>query len=141
MASAHFRILGRPATQGSKDQFGRESCTRLALWRADARLTATRNTPEGWQKNVPVQVSASFVFARPKSHYGRRKGVPYLKDSAPRYCTIRADVDKMARALCDAITGPLLVDDSQVVILAVRKDWSDDGFEWAAVTVTMLSLT
>ena len=52
---------------------------------------------------------------------------------------VRLDVDKMARALLDAITGPLLLDDSQVVILVADKVWSPDGIEATTVTVTALN--
>lgn len=133
-----FTVLGKPATQGSKDQFGRESCKRLALWRADARLAASRTVPDGWNLAAPVQVHAVFSFARPKAHYGSRKGQPYLKPTAPEHCAVRADVDKLSRALLDAITGPVVLDDSQVVILIAQKRWSLDGQESTSVTVAIL---
>ena len=142
MPEVRFTVTGRPAPQGSKRHLGGgvmvESCKRLALWRADCRLAATRAMPAGWQLAAPVQVNATFAFARPKAHYGRRRGQPYLKDTAPEHCAVRADVDKLCRALLDAITGPLLLDDSQVVILVADKIWSLDGVESTSATITML---
>ena len=142
MPEVRFTVTGKPATQGSKRHLGGgvmvESCKRLALWRADCRLAATRAMPAGWDRAAPVQVNATFAFARPKAHYGRRRGQPYLKDTAPEHCAVRADVDKLCRALLDAITGPLLLDDSQVVILVADKIWSLDGVESTSATITML---
>ena len=129
-----FTVPGKPATQGSKDQFGRESCKRLALWRADARLLAERARPAGWDPAAPVQVNATFTFARPKSHYRTGKHADQLKPQAPVRCTNRVDVDKLARALLDAITGPVVLDDSQVVILTAAKHWSADGTESTSAT-------
>ena len=142
MPEVRFTVTGKPATQGSKRHLGGgvmvESCKRLALWRADCSLAATRAVPDEWDRAAPVHVNATFAFARPKAHYGRRRGQPYLKDTAPEHCAVRADVDKLCRALLDAITGPLLLDDSQVVILVADKIWSLDGVESTSATITML---
>jgi Holliday junction resolvase RusA-like endonuclease len=137
-----FVVLGKPATQGSKTYLGGgrmvESSKRLALWRADARLAAARAVPDGWNLAAPVQVNAVFSFARPKAHYGSRRGQPYLKPAAPAHCAVRADVDKLCRALLDAITGPVVLDDSQVTVLIAQKRWSCDGTESTSATVTAL---
>lgn len=133
-----FTVPGKPATQGSKDQFGRESCKRLALWRADARLAAAAAIPAGWQLDAPLQVIATFSFARPKAHYRTGKHSALLKEIAPVQCAVRADVDKLSRALLDAITGPVCLDDAQVAVLIAQKRWALDGIESTSATITML---
>jgi crossover junction endodeoxyribonuclease RusA len=133
-----FDVIAKPATQGSKNQFGAESCARLALWRADVREAATRALPSGWSIDQPVTVICVFRFARPRSHFGTRKGVPYLKPSAPEHCTANFDVDKLERAILDAITGPVLVNDNRVVNLHGHKVWAEDGVEGATIRVSSL---
>ena len=94
--------------------------------------------PAGWDPAAPVQVNATFAFARPKSHYRTGKHADQLKPNAPARCTNRVDVDKLCRALLDAITGPAILDDSQVVILTAAKHWSADGTESTSATIAAL---
>lgn len=52
---------------------------------------------------VPIRVSITFVFKKPKSAAARR------------YHTVKPDLDKLARACNDAMTGVLYADDAQIV--------------------------
>lgn len=72
-----------------------------------------------------VAVRATFYVARPAGHYGKNG----LRGSAPAYPIKRSagDVDKLARALLDALTGVVFADDSQVVDLDVSKRYADTG--------------
>jgi Holliday junction resolvase RusA-like endonuclease len=137
-----FAVHGRPASQGSKRHVGNgvmvESCKRLAIWRQDVRLAAARAIPDGWNLAAPVQVNATFSFVRPKAHYRTGKNAALLKETAPQHCLVRLDVDKMARALNDALSGPVLLDDSQIVVLIAQKRWALDGTESTSATITML---
>lgn len=75
----------------------------------------------------PVSIGLLFQFVRPKSHY-TAKGV--LKQTAPRnvYPARRGDIDKLCRSTLDALTGPLIKDDAQVINLMAAVVWSDiDG--------------
>jgi len=58
-----------------------------------------------------------FQFVRPKSHY-TAKGA--LRDAAPRHVG-KPDIDKLCRAVLDALTGIAYADDSQVVALDASK--------------------
>lgn len=128
MAEVSFTVPGRPCTQGSKDQFGREANKRLPGWRSDARQAAAAAKPLTWDTGTPMAVTFDAFFPRPASHYGRRKGQPYLKPTAPAFPGRVADADKIARALCDALTAILWNDDDQVVILGPgRKLYADLG--------------
>lgn len=84
-----------------------------------------------------MRLKVSFLFARPQSHY-RANG--QLKPSAPRYCTTRiGDLDKLVRALCDALQGLCYLDDSQIIeINATRRYASIDERPSAIVTIESL---
>ena len=56
----------------------------------------------------PVCVDLEFYFRRPKNHFGTGKNAHTLKDSVPYHPCSRGDVDKLARAVLDALTGDVL---------------------------------
>jgi len=115
-----FEVLGNPVTQGSgkaiNDRSGHarfipDHRAPLAAWRTDIH-NAAEKAAEGRfaPKGTPVWVVASFRLQRPKS--------------APRRVirpTTKPDIDKLARASLDAMTGVVFADDSQVVSLALSK--------------------
>ncbi len=86
---------------------------------------------------MPMRIKVSFLFARPQSHY-RTNG--QLKPSAPQYCTARiGDLDKLVRALCDALQGLCYLDDAQIIeINANRRYASIDERPSAIVTIQSL---
>jgi len=83
----------------------------------------------------PVRVWARFRLQRPLSHWGRAGN---LLPSAPRVPDVTPDIDKLARALLDALTGVVFVDDRQVSTLVVHKRYAARE-EAAGVTVGVRS--
>lgn len=79
-----------------------------------------RRTPT----DQPVEIRLVFAFKRPKKHY---HATGLVKDNAPGYAypCKRGDVDKLARAVLDALTGVWIRDDAQVVELAATVRFSD----------------
>jgi len=118
-------IPGPPATQGSKRYVGNgrviESDKRLASWRAEARHIAAQNYVLDEPTKSAVSVAILWCIARPKSHYGTGANADVVKESAPRLPTTKPDVDKVARAVLDALTSVVYVDDAQVTTLIVAK--------------------
>ena len=111
-----FHVPGTPAPQGSKNAYVRggravlvESSKKVPAWRAAVAEAATQNCGE--LIDGPVDLTIEFVLPRPKSW---RKG----RDEP---MTARPDVDKLARAVLDALTGIAFKDDSQVVRLSATK--------------------
>ena len=106
-------------------------------------------TAEGWKGQIaiaarpfrpaapwegPVRVSIVFRFARPKSHYGRKKGEQHLKIDAPRYHTAKPDADNLAKAVLDALTTlGMWRDDAQVCQLDTLKVYADSSQDAGAV--------
>ncbi len=106
------------APQGSKRHVGGgrmiESCKRVKPFRQDVKSAALEAKPEGWKMDGPFFIRVHFLFKRPKSHY-TSKGA--LTKSAPLYPTGRniGDIEKLLRAVHDALSEALFTDDSQVV--------------------------
>jgi crossover junction endodeoxyribonuclease RusA len=137
-----FIIPGKPCTQGSKDQFGREANKRLPGWRSDARQAARDSIRGSWDLSLPYQVAFSAFYARPKNHTIGGRGL-ILKADAPDFPGRVGDIDKVARALLDAMTHVLWNDDDQVVDLHGRKRYAGLGMMpclcvtvWSALELT-----
>ncbi len=118
-----FVVAGIPAPQGSKRAFVRggrvslvESCARVKPYRALVSLAASQARTEA-PTQQPVGIAIAFVFVRPKSHY-TSKGE--LRAGAPTHPG-KPDIDKLCRAVLDALTGILYHDDAQVVSLNASK--------------------
>lgn len=74
----------------------------------------------------PCIVSLTFFFMRPASHYGTGKNWGVLKASAPKFHCVKPDVDKLERAVLDALTAAgVYEDDARVVRLVGEKRYGD----------------
>lgn len=135
-----FAVRGSPVAQGSVRAFvrgGRAVVVAkpgpLGDWR-HAIASEARQAMAGLPAfDGPVRVVAEFVMSRPPSHF-RRDGET-LASGAARYP--RLDVDKLARALLDGLTGVCFDDDSQVVSLWADKTWDDTVRGWQGVEITV----
>lgn len=74
-----------------------------------------------WDK-TPVEILATFVLSRPKSHFGRG-GV--VRESAPLSPVTTPDLDKLIRGVLDAMSGPVYKDDSCVVTVHAAKVYGE----------------
>lgn len=136
-----FTVNGKPATQGSKTYMrGRavEANRRLPGWRSDVANAVERAVPDGWDRAGAMEVEMWFRYARPQHHF-RANGE--LKEKAPVWHTVLSgDVDKLSRAVNDAITtGGGWVDDKQLCSLVVKRQWCEKG-ELPGVSVVVRKL-
>jgi crossover junction endodeoxyribonuclease RusA len=138
-----FIVPGTAAPQGSKRLLGKvmvESSRRVHPWRSDVRTTALQNKPHDWTMAGPVAVELVFWFPRPASHYGIKAGISYLKPTAPiePISSRVGDLDKLCRAILDALTGVAYLDDRQVVELDARKAYlmGRDAAPYTQITIT-----
>ena len=124
-------IPGTPQQQGSKRNVGKfsiEANRNLAPWRTDAIANLQQAmTEQGVEKFITaVFVEATFTYQRPASHYGSGKNASVLKATAPLYKASAPDLDKLQRALGDALTQAGVVrDDCLITSWAVEKIWGE----------------
>lgn len=99
----------------------------LKPWRAKV-AEAARNASDGQYAagKTCMSVTCTFRMRRPQSHY-RASGE--LKPTAPSQPSTRPDLDKLARAVLDGLTGVLFDDDSQVTTLRLIKTYADSRRE------------
>lgn len=126
-----FFAAGAPAPQGSKNHVGHgvmvESSKRVKPWRGTVRTAAIKALDGQQPRTGPLEVYLRFVMPRPKSHLrqGRAQTDGWrLLPSAPRKHTSKPDVDKLARAVLDALTGVCWCDDAQVVAVHAEKTYA-----------------
>lgn len=116
-----FTVPGKPVPQGGMTAFAKgnrafvthKKPKELGDYRARVALAATQAGAE--LTRAPVIVNASFLLPRPKGHYGTGRNASQLRASAPHWPMTKPDIDKLERALLDAITGVVIADDSQVI--------------------------
>lgn len=120
-----FIVYGIPASQGSKNPFGGESNPRTKPWRAVVYAEAVKRMNGRPLLNGPVAVSIRFGFPRPKSHYRTGRYAQLLREDAPEWKDTAPDLDKCQRAILDALTGTVVVDDRQVAKLDASKFFTD----------------
>lgn len=112
----HWFVDGVPVPQGSKTAMvvnGRavmfEANKKHKSWREHVK--ATLPTLEHPSTN-PVRVELQFWFEKPKT----------VKRT---HMSVKPDLDKLARNILDCLSGQIIKDDSQVIILNLRKEYGD----------------
>lgn len=133
-----FTVYGKPLTEGSVSNFPyKKKDGRMGVrtvHQKGSELYAWRNAiAEGFLLNggkmteQAVFVDVEFVFIRPKSVSERKR--PYM--------IVKPDVDKLIRAVLDALTGVAYKDDSQVIRVNAVKRYAteDECREMAKVVV------
>jgi len=126
MMTITFHVDGEPRPKGSTKAFAvktrngmravvTEDNKRTRPWAALVRDAAQQiiGSELAFVRGVPVRLSVVFTLPRPVS-------LP-KRVTAP---TKKPDLDKLARAVKDALTGVMWQDDSQVVELVVRKRYA-----------------
>ncbi|HEY2936934.1 MAG TPA: RusA family crossover junction endodeoxyribonuclease [Gaiellaceae bacterium] len=91
---------------------------RTAPWKGAVAAAVAAELGAEPASRLPIELDCFFFFVRPGGHF-KKDGT--LRASARRLPTVKPDADKLVRAVLDALTGVLYVDDAQVVWLTVRK--------------------
>jgi Holliday junction resolvase RusA-like endonuclease len=140
-APVGFEILGLPSPQGSKTRMpngamvegsSKTGRAKQKSWRASVVETA-RDIAEQDDVQAPLDgplvIHAEFRLPMPRS----RRKADRERGWAP--CTVKPDVDKLARGLLDGLKqGGLIRDDARVCTLHVCKI-EVDGWTGAAVHI------
>ena len=132
-----FFVPGVPAPGGSKRAFairkGGVLTGRVALvdagknnkeWRSLVAMAAKQAMREAPPTLESLLVGVAFYLPRPKSHYKTGKNAGILRGDAPPTHTKTPDALKLARAVEDAMTGIVYMDDAQIVQEHISKEYS-----------------
>lgn len=141
MTSIKFFVPGVPAPQGSVKSFTHPATGKIVSqpdnprtkpWRGIVGMTALAALNDWSLSREPFVVVLRFVFPRPKSHFGSGRNAETLKASAPAQPCGRGvpDIDKLIRAVLDALTGVIWFDDSQVAYVEAMKRYGDSPGVW-----------
>lgn len=120
-----FFVPGVPQPKGSLTPMANRHTGRIAM--IEGRRPKARKAFAGWMKMVklsalaagvkpiagPVSIDVTFIFPRPKS--AKKRAYPCVKP----------DIDKLLRAVLDALTGVAYRDDGQVTHIGSRKLYDD----------------
>lgn len=125
---ATFEVVGTPIPQGSMQAFNRRGGGRPIVtsdnkrtrpWKDAVTWAASEARSTFWGEYAgAVGVEMVFRIVRPKGHTGKRGLLP----SAPAEHAVKPDIDKLVRAVLDAIVdAAVIVDDALVAELRVTK--------------------
>jgi len=119
-----FRAVAVPVTKGSVRAFTpagwsrpvlTSTSTGLKAWEAVVRHAATEALRETWPRGVGVRVDLAFILPRPQAH-PKRRAIAHTK---------KPDLDKLTRAVLDALTGVAYADDAQVCRMTLDKRYAE----------------
>ena len=119
-----FFVPGKPATAGSKRAFLSKTTNKMVVkhdnprhaeWRRMVRSEAREKMSGEPLIDGPVRMHVIFWMKRP--------GSPSIKKRP--YPIVTPDLDKMVRAINDALTGVVFKDDSQVVVQRAEKFYGE----------------
>lgn len=108
-----FTVFGTPTPQGSMKAFFKSGMKRPIVtadnaktkpWKQQISATALALSVKCQPREIAIAMTLDFYFTKPASVSKRRA-----------YPTVKPDVDKLVRAILDALTGVLYADDAQVV--------------------------
>lgn len=134
-----FTVHGKPIPEGSTKAYPvrrsdgsvgatitHAKSTELMEWRY--RIAKGYGEAEGemYGPDVPISIRMEFMMMRPKSVSAKKRPYPTARVG---------DIDKLGRAVADALTGVAYVDDSQIVQMDMVKLYSDGLFEGVRITI------
>ena len=125
-----FFVPGRQRPAGSKKAFKNPATGKIIVthdnpktkdWMQSVKWFAMKAAERMVLEDGPVKLTLLFLADRPKGHFGTGRNEGVLKSSAPEHKITTPDLDKLNRAVGDALTGVIFKDDSQVVKLESSK--------------------
>lgn len=142
-----IRVHGDPVPQGSTRAFavrrGGQPTGRVTVvhdnaktkpWRAAIVAAWLDTYPGAGYPAGPVSVSVTFFLRRPGGHYGTGRNAAQVRPGAPVAPEVKPDLDKLCRAVLDALSAAgAWRDDAQVCDLAAGKMYAPPGILPGAV--------
>jgi Holliday junction resolvase RusA-like endonuclease len=112
-----FTVWGEPIPKGS---------TKAFVVKGRARVTNDNPRTRNWQAlitDAAIQIVADEPPLAGAVHIALHFTLPRPKSVKRRFPTVKPDIDKLARAALDSLTGSVFVDDAQVLKLDASKDY------------------
>ena len=140
MESVSFHVYGLPMPKGSTTRMPNgatlpagtaNSRKRMSEWRIDIRNAAIETMDGKPASLLPIRLMVEFQLPYPVSSIRK-----YQMGWLPH--TKKPDWDKLARMLCDALTGIVYKDDSQVCYAMVNKVYAWNGKPGADIIVDFI---
>jgi crossover junction endodeoxyribonuclease RusA len=139
----NFFVPGYARPQGSKRHVGNGIMveqTDVKAWRGVVAVAAHQAMKAAGDPALfagAVELQLEFYFPRPAGHYGTGKHAQRLKASSPPLPISGriGDADKLARGICDALTGVVFIDDGLVSDLIIRKRYAGSVQPGVHITV------
>jgi crossover junction endodeoxyribonuclease RusA len=127
---AEFTIPGEPQVKGNLRRAPSgglyDSNRDLGAWANRAALAGHDAMNGRRPVDAPIRLTVRFIFRRPKSH---KTGTGNMSAEGKRsaYPATRSigDLDKLERAIGDALTGVIWTDDARIVQKISTKVWGD----------------
>ena len=113
-------VPGKPLPKGSLRHIGNGRMieqTKVKTWMADIRAHVAEHYGPGPVFVAPVAAHIDFTFPRPVA--AKNRLYPHLRSVG--------DIDKLVRAVLDALQPTVLDDDSLVVRLIATKNYESEG--------------
>lgn len=125
-ASIGFWVAGKPAPQGSMRSVGKghmiSDNPNTMPWREAIVSQAMRSGCAGKMLDGPLFIDIVFMFEHLKKHRNRMGA---LREDAPVFISKPPDLDKLCRAVFDALTqARVVVDDALFVQVAAIKKYT-----------------
>ena len=123
-------VEGIPVPQGSFRHIGNgriiAANPKLNAWRETIAEAINQDPNAPYQLEVPITIQLTFILPRPKT----------VKRTSH---TVKPDLDKLSRAVCDAISlyrySHVIKDDSLITDLHAAKRYTTDG--WTGVHIKL----
>lgn len=132
-------VPGVPVPQGSKRAFRHSVTGKVVMVDDNKNLEAWRHavalrTRLAWRGrpplDMPVWASLNFYVPRPAGHFGTGRNIDRLKESAPLWPAVKPDLDKLTRAVFDALTtARVWKDDAVCCGVTAWKFYADGGHD------------
>ena len=117
-------VKTKPVTQGSVTAIPVNGKARIIhnhskeLYEQRALIQSLYHEADGVKYEDAVEINITFAFIRPKSVSAKKR--PYV--------IVKPDIDKLERAVLDALTHHAYDDDSQVVKLTANKIYDTEEY-------------
>lgn len=126
-------VPGKPLPKGSLRHIGRGRLieqTRVKDWMEQIRTDLLGHALEEPMFTTPVSAHLEFFFPRPAA--AKNRLYPHMRSAG--------DLDKLCRAVLDALQPKVLADDALVVTMAATKRYETTDYP-AGVVITVEDLT